>query len=200
MNTNTGEKDGLRLFKATKWMVSIALALVLATAGSGAAFAKTPPIAPTGAVHPSSTAWLSKKVYDRLVTIPWYGVFDNLSYRIQGNQLTLMGQVVFPLSRSSVTDAVKGLPGVTKIVNKVENLPFTPFDNQIRFAEYRSIFGYEPLFRYSMGVNPAIHIIVRNSRVTLVGVVNSKTDRQLAGMRARLVPYVFSVKNELRVV
>lgn len=200
MNPKIVEKNGLRLFKTTKWMVSIALALLLATAGSSAAFAKTPPIAPIGVAHASSTAWLNKKVYDRLVTIPWYGVFDNLSYRIQGNRLTLMGQVVFPLSRSSVADAVKGLPGVTKIVNKVTNLPFTPFDNQVRFAEYRSIFGYEPLFRYSMGVNPAIHIIVRNSRVTLVGVVDSKTDRELAGMRARLVPYVFSVKNELRVV
>jgi hyperosmotically inducible protein len=199
MNSTRIKENHLSLLKTTKWLVSLALAFLFATVGTTTAFAKSAPMVATGTAQAPSAAWLNKKVYDRLVTIPWYGVFDNLAYRIQGSKLTLIGQVVFPLSRSSVAAAVKGLPGVKKIVNDVQNLPFTPFDNQVRRAEYRSIFGYEPLFRYSMGVNPAIHIIVKNSRVTLVGVVNSKTDRQLAGIRAKMVPFVFSVKNDLRV-
>lgn len=199
MNTEREDESGLGPVNKAKWILPVLLAFFLATITGPAAFAETAPMVPSSAPQTHSQAWLGKKVYDHLVTIPWYGVFDNLAYRIQGNKLILTGQVVFPLSRSSVTDAVKGLPGVKKIVNHVKNLPFTPFDNQIRWAEYRSIFGYEPLYRYSMGVNPAIHIIVDNSRVTLVGVVDSQADRQLASMRANLVPYVFSVKNDLTV-
>lgn len=157
-------------------------------------------------VHPASVTSqkaqksLSKKVYDRLVSNPWFSVFDNLGYKIQGSTLTLTGQVVFPLSSHSVEQSVKGLPGVKHIVNHVQNLPYTPFDNQIRRAEYRALFyGQSPLFHYSLGWNPRIHIIVKNSRVTLVGVVDSKMDREIASMRARSVPNVFSVKNDLSV-
>jgi hyperosmotically inducible protein len=199
MNSEKGGESDLSRFKTAKWILPILLAFFLGTLSSSAAFAKSPPMVDP---HPNVThsqAWLSKQVYDRLVTNPWFGVFDNLAYRIQGHQLTLKGQVVFPLTRSSVLDSVEGLPGVTRVVNEVQQLSFSPFDNQIRWAEYRSIFGYEPLFHYSMGVNPRIHIIVNHSRVTLVGVVDSKMDRELAGMRARMVPYVFSVRNELTV-
>jgi hyperosmotically inducible protein len=197
MNPENGGESEINLFKKAKWVVAILLAFFLVTLGSSAAFAKS---APKVVHHPGQEhyeAWLNKKVYDRLVTVPWFGVFDNLAYRIQGTKVTVSGQVLFPVTRSSVRDSVEGLTGVTKVVDHVKQLPFTPFDNQIRWAEYRSIFGYEPLFRYSLGVNPNIHIIVDNSRVTLVGVVDSKADRELAGIRAKLVPYVFSVKNDL---
>ncbi|MDE3138140.1 MAG: BON domain-containing protein [Acidobacteriota bacterium] len=199
MKSQTGGDTEISGFKAPKWILPVLLVFLLGTLAGTASFAKAPPMVvdPSNVSH--SQAWLNHQVYDRLVTLPWFGVFDNLAYKVQGNQLTLLGQVVFPLTRSSVVDSVKGLPGVTHIVNDVQQLSFSPFDNQIRRAEYRSIFGYEPLFRYSMGVNPSIHIIVNHSRVTLVGVVDSKADRELAGMRARLVPYVFSVKNDLTV-
>jgi hyperosmotically inducible protein len=199
LNTEKGGESELSLFNTAKWMLPILFVFFLGTLSSPAAFAKSAPmvVSPPNVTH--SPTWLNKQVYDRLVGLPWFGVFDNLAYKVQGNQVTLLGQVVFPLTRSAVVESVKGLPGVTHIVNDVQQLSFSPFDNQIRRAEYRSIFGYEPLFHYSMGVNPRIHIIVNHSRVTLVGVVNSKADRELAGMRARMVPDVFSVKNDLTV-
>ena len=199
MNSEIGGDTEISHFKTAKWVLPILLALFLGTLGSTASFAETPPMVDNHPKAAHSQAWLNKKVYGRLVTIPWFGVFDNLAYKIQGTKVTLSGQVVFPLTRSTVKDSVKGLTGVTKIVNDVKQLSFDPFDNQIRRAEYRAIFGSEPLFRYSLGVDPNIHIIVNHSRVTLVGVVASKADRELAGMRARLVPNVFAVKNDLTV-
>jgi hyperosmotically inducible protein len=185
--------------KTQKWILPVLLAFLVGTLAGTSAFAKSPLMIayPPHAIHSQTS--LNQQVYDRLVRLPWFGVFDNLAYKVQGDRLTLTGQVLFPLTQFSVVDSVKGLPGVKHIVNDVQQLSFSPFDNQIRWAEYRSIFGYEPLFRYSMGVNPSIHIIVNHSRVTLVGVVDSKADRRLAAMRARLVPYVFSVKNDLTV-
>lgn len=193
MNSEEGGESELNLLKRTNWIIAFLLVFFVGTLGSSAAFARSTP----KVGQPQYEAWLNKKVYDRLVTVPWFGVFDNLAYKIQGTKVTLSGQVLFPVTRSSVEDAVAGLPGVTKVVNHVKQLPIGPFDSQIRWAEYRSIFGYQPLFRYSLGVNPNIHIIVDNSRVTLVGVVDSKADKEMAGIRAKLVPYVFSVKNDL---
>ena len=199
MNSKTGGDSELSLFKTAKWILPVLLAISLGTLGSVASFAKAPPMVVYHKGQAHSQAWLNHQVYDRLAGLPWFGVFDNLEYKVQGSQVTLMGQVVFPLTRSSVIDSVKGVPGLTRVVSDVRQLPFSPFDNQIRRAEYRSIFGYGPLFHYSLGVDPRIHIIVDHSRVTLVGVVDSKADRELAGIRARLVPDVFSVRNDLTV-
>lgn len=144
-------------------------------------------------------AWLSNQVHYRLATIPWYGVFDNLQYQIDGRRVILLGQVVNPVMSSEAESSVKSIAGVTQVENKIQVLPLSPFDNQTRWAEYRAIFSEPSLSRYSMGAIPSIHIIVDNGHVTLVGYVNSKMDRDLAGMRARQVPDVFSVTNDLRV-
>ena len=199
MDTGNGNRKSIR---RNGWILPVLLAFAVAALGSPAALGATPP--PKVVYHSHSASFenhLKNQVYDRLVTIPWYNVFDNLEYKVQGSKVTLLGQVVFPLSHSSVEGYVKGIPGVTRIVDHVQNLPISPFDNQIRWAEYRAIFfDGSPLFHYSEGVNPRIHIIVDNGRVTLVGVVSNKGDREFAGIRARTVPNVFSVKNELRVV
>ncbi len=188
--------------RVKKWILPVLFVFALSTVFGVSNLSAAP--RPEVVFHSTPTnyeAWLTNKVYQRLVTNPWYGVFDNLEYKIDGSKVILLGQVVFPLTRSSVADSVKGIKGVTQIVNEVKDLPFSPFDNQIRLAEYRALFFEgSPLFHYSMGVNPRIHIIVDNSRVTLVGVVDSKADRELAGMRARTVPTVFSVSNELKVL
>ena len=78
-------------------------------------------------------------------------------------------------------------------------LPLSPFDDQIRRATARAIYGYGPLQRYSLGANPPIHIIVKNGHVTLEGVVNNEADKNLAGVRANTVPGIFSVTNNLGV-
>jgi hyperosmotically inducible protein len=183
-----------------KWIFAFLLLFFAGTLGSTAASAATPLLVAPVSSQSGTEARISKMVYHQLATLPWYGVFDHLQYNVQGSTVTLSGQVLFPLTRSSVENTVKGISGVKRVVNQVEDLPTSPFDNQIRWAEYRALFfGSSPLFRYSLGVNPAIHIIVRNSRVTLVGYVNSQADRQLAVMRARLVPNVFSVTDRLQI-
>ncbi len=184
-----------------KWIFPVLLIFTLsAVAGTPKVFAAPEPEIANRGTPTNYETWLSNKVYERLVTMPWYNVFDNVEYKISGSKITLLGQVVFPVTRSSVADSVKGIKGVTQVVNEVKDLPLSPFDNQIRWAEYRALFSEgSPLFHYSLGVNPRIHIIVDNSRVTLVGVVNSRADREMAGLRAKTVPMVFSVKNELKV-
>src|SRR5215213_522488 len=142
---------------------------------------------------------LAKKVRKELVTLPWYGVFDNLEYAIDGSTVTLSGQVVQPSTRKDAERRVKKLQGVERVVNNIEVLPLSSFDDSIRANTYRAIMGWNsPLFRYGRGVNPSIHIVVNGGHVTLEGVVSSEGDRRLAYMLANSVPGVFSVTNNLR--
>ncbi len=199
------QKKVYKIIGIKGWMLAVLLVFAMGTVGSSAAFGAA---APPGTIYRTNSAQpgaqvrkLSKEVRKRLVTIPWYNVFDNLDYRIRGKTVILGGQVVFPLSRKSVGRYVKGLPGVEHVVNHVKNLPVSPFNRQVRMEEFQALFMHQsPLFHYVLGVNPRIHIVVNNGRVTLYGVVENQADRQFAGMRARSVPDVFSVKNKLRVV
>lgn len=142
---------------------------------------------------------LPEKVRHELVMLPYYNVFDNLGYRVDGGTVYLYGQVTQPVLKSDAERAVERIEGVDRVVNNIEVLPLSPFDNQIRRAEYRSIFGYGGLYRYAMGANPSIRIIVNNGHVTLEGVVDNQGDKNIAGIRANSVPGVFSVTNDLRV-
>jgi hyperosmotically inducible protein len=144
-------------------------------------------------------ALLSKQVHHELVMLPWYGVFDNLQYTINGSEVTLSGQVFQPITKSDAAAAVRRLEGVTRVVNEIEVLPLSPFDNQIRRAEFRAIFTDATLSRYSMGAVPTIHIVVDHGHVTLEGAVSNEMDRHIANIRANSVPGVFSVTNNLRV-
>jgi hyperosmotically inducible periplasmic protein len=148
--------------------------------------------------QPSQDA-LSNHVRHELVTLPYFSVFDDLSYRVDGSTVTLFGEVTRPILKSEAEGAVKHVEGVTRVVNNIEVLPPSPMDDQIRVREYRTIFGYGPLQRYSMGVIPSIHIIVKNGHVTLTGYVSSEMDKQLAYTRANGVSNVFSVTNDLKV-
>ena len=140
---------------------------------------------------------LRDAVRHELVLLPYYSVFDNLEYKVDNGTVTLYGDVTRPVLKSDAANVVKHLPGVTSVVNNIKVLPLSPFDNRIRAAEYRSIFGFSSLYRYAMGANPSIHIIVDNGHVTLKGVVANEADRNLAYIRANSVPGVFSVTNDL---
>jgi hyperosmotically inducible protein len=144
---------------------------------------------------------LSDQVRHELVTLPWYGVFDNLEYQVNGNEVILSGQVVSEHSQTKydAEQAVKRIEGVGKVVNNIQVLPPLPFDNQIRRAEYRAIFSQSTLGRYSLGAIPQIHIIVNGGHVTLEGIVMNEMDRNIAGITANSVPNVFSVTNNLRI-
>jgi len=140
-----------------------------------------------------------KEVRHQLLLLPYLTVFDNLSYKVEGYTVTLMGQVVNPVLKSDAGNVVKGVEGVEKVNNEIEVLPVSPMDVQLRRKLYFAIYGYPSLQRYDMPVIKPIRIIVKNGHVTLDGVVDSQADKDTAGVRANSVSGVFSVTNDLRV-
>jgi hyperosmotically inducible protein len=142
---------------------------------------------------------ITREVRHELIMLPYYGVFDNLGYRVDGNTVTLLGQVTRPTLKSDAENVVKKIEGVEKVNNQIQVLPLSPMDDRIRIAEYRAIFGTPGLDRYAMQAVPPIHIIVDNGKVTLEGVVANDNDKNLAGLKANGVNGVFSVNNNLRV-
>ncbi len=157
--------------------------------------------APAGSVANAapSQARLAKEVRHKLLMLPYYGVFDNLDYSIDGSRVTLHGQVVRPTTRSDAARSVAGIEGVSQVINKIEVLPLSPFDDSIRSRTYRALTRAGGLNRYFLGANPSLHIIVNRGHLTLTGVVDSSLDKQVAYMTARGVSGVFSVTNQLRI-
>ena len=142
---------------------------------------------------------IEQNVTHELNMLPYYGVFDDISFRVDGDKVTLLGEVWQPVLKLQTENAIKHIEGVRQVDNQIEVLPLSNFDDQIRFSAYRAIYGYGPLNRYVLGTHPAIHIIVKNGNVTLTGVVANSMDREMAYMRANGVHGAFSVTNELRV-
>jgi osmotically-inducible protein OsmY len=143
---------------------------------------------------------IQREVRHQLVMLPYYTLFDNFEYKVDGDTVTLMGQVVNPVLKGDAEGAVKQIEGVNRVVNNIEVLPVSPMDDQIRRAEFRAIYSYPTLTKYAFGAVPPIHIIVKNGHVTLQGVVDSEADKNVAGIQAKSVPNVFGVENDLRVV
>ena len=164
------------------WLVAVTLASVCSQAQGAQASAR-----------------LQKEVRHVLVTLPFYSVFDNLAYKVDGDRVTLLGQVVRPTLKSDAAAAVKSIEGVSAVDNEIEVLPVSPSDDQIRRAEFRAIYSAPGMEKYSIQAVPPIHIVVKNGHVTLVGVVASEADKILANVRAQSVPGVFSVTNQLTV-
>lgn len=142
---------------------------------------------------------IQKGVLHQLRMLPYYSIFDNLSFKVNGNEVVLYGQVVRPVLKSDAENAVKHVEGVARVINNIEVLPPSNFDDRIRIAEYRAIYRRVGLDRYGFQANPSIHIIVKNGNVTLMGIVANNMDRNLAGITANTVPGVFSVTNDLKV-
>jgi len=150
--------------------------------------------------NPHADMSLANQVRHQLVMLPYYGVFDNLQFEIQDDgTVVLSGSVVRPMLRSDAVYAIRKLTGDGKVVDKIEVLPLSPFDGRLRIALYRTIFGNVQLDRYALGAVPSIHIIVHNGNVELTGVVTNEADKNVAGIRANLVPGVFGVTNSLKV-
>jgi len=150
--------------------------------------------------EPKTQPQLEREVRHQLVLLPYYSVFDNLTFRVEGDKVTLEGQVTRPTLKSDAEGAVKRIAGVSSVVNNIEVLPLSPIDDQIRRATYRAIYGEGGLPRYAEAAVPSIHIIVKNGNVTLEGVVDNESDKNLANLRANGVPNVFHVVNNLRIV
>ena len=147
-----------------------------------------------------STERITKEVRHELLMLPYLGVFDNLAYKVDGYNVTLLGQVTRPSLKSDAQNVVKKIEGVEKVNNQIEVLPPSPMDDRLRLKLYGAIYGYEPLQKYAMPVVKPIRIIVKNGHASLEGVVDNEGDKNLAGIRANSVPGLFSVKNNLVVV
>ncbi|MDQ3011087.1 MAG: BON domain-containing protein [Acidobacteriota bacterium] len=139
-----------------------------------------------------------KKIRKELVTLPFYGVFDNLAFKYEDGKVILYGQVSRPTLKSDAKRVVERVAGVEEVENKIEVLPLSNFDDQIRLATYRAIYRQPGLDRLSFQAVPPIHIIVKNGNVTLEGVVATKGDATRAFIAANGVSNVFSVTNNLR--
>lgn len=143
---------------------------------------------------------ITKEVRHELLMLPYFTVFDNIAYKVDGDTVTLLGQVTRPSLKSDAENSVKHIEGVEKVDNQIEVLPPSPMDDGLRRRLYREIYGYPALEKYALGVQKPIRIIVKSGRVTLEGVVDNDADKNLAGLRANGVPSIFSVTNNLQVV
>ena len=141
-----------------------------------------------------------REVRHELLMLPYFGVFDNIAFKVDGDTVTLMGQVVRPTLKSDAENAVKRIEGVEHLNNQIEVLPPSTMDDQLRLRLYRTIYGEPGLEKYALGVQKPIRIIVKNGHVILEGVVDTQGDKDLAGIRAKTVPGSFSVDNNLQVV
>ena len=165
-------------------------AAVLAVGITGIAFAQA---------SVRSQERLEREVRHELVLLPYYGVFDNLAFQVEGYKVTLMGEVTRPTLKTDAEGVVKNIEGVGSVDNQIEVLPLSPNDDRIRLATYRAVYGQSGLSRYALQAVPPIHIIVKNGNVTLEGAVGSEGDKNMAFMQANGVSGVFKVTNNLRV-
>jgi hypothetical protein len=153
-----------------------------------------------------------------LARLPYYGVFDFLTFSVDRGTVTLQGYTYTGSLRTDAERAAKRVSGVDEVANQLEILPVSLHDDRIRRDTFYRIYADSFLSRYAAGGQRAalyealefgrypgrqpfgdypIHIIVNRGRTTLMGVVDNASDKQLAGFRAREVGGVFAVDNEL---
>src|SRR5256885_11283791 len=138
---------------------------------------------------------ITREVRHELLMLPYFGVFDYIAFKVEGYNVTLLGQVVRPSLKSDAENAIKHIEGIEKVDNQIEVLPPSSMDDRLRLRLFRAIYGYPALQKYELGVQKPIRIIVKSGRVTLEGVIDSEGDKNLAGMRANGVSVTFSVTN-----
>jgi hyperosmotically inducible protein len=172
------------------FLLSLAMVTVLAFAAS----------AQQSQASPRSTERIIREVRHELLMLPYLGVFDNIAYKVDGDTVTLLGQVTRPTLKSDSENVVKKIEGVEKVNNQIDVLPPSPMDDQLRRRLYRAIYGFPSLQKYSLGVQQPIRIIVKNGNVSLEGVVDNEADKNTAGIRAKGVSGTFGVTNNLQVV
>lgn len=182
--------------KMKRYYRPVALAACLVSAGLFTAYGA---VNPPSEVNPPSQSDVMNQVQHKLAGLAYYTVFDNLAYRVNGTQVTLMGQVVNPVLKDDAATAVKEIGGVTAVINEIQILPPSTMDAGIRRAVFRAIYRDPALMRYGEPTVPSIHIIVNNGSVTLTGMVASQSDKEEAYIRANSVPGTFGVNNDLMV-
>ena len=153
----------------------------------------------TAPVSEKAQARIAKEARHEILMLPYFDVFDNINFRVDGYNVILMGQVTRPTLKSDAERVVKEIEGVENVDNQIEVLPLSLNDDRLRVATYRAIYGFTSLQRYALPVIKPIRIIVKNGNVTLEGVVNTEADKNVVKLRANGVHGVFSITNNLRV-
>jgi len=179
-----------------KFPVVLSFVFALLAIGRGAQIGLAQPAGPANPAE----AHIQKEVRHELLMLPYFTVFDNIAFQVQGDTVTLIGDVTQPVLKSDAENVVKRIEGVAHVTNKINVLPPAPLDQQSRVALYRAIYGFPALEKYAMGVQKPIRIIVNMGKVTLEGVVDNQTDKDMVALRANTVSGIFSVTNNLRVV
>jgi hyperosmotically inducible protein len=184
-----GKKDRGKKMK-TRMLLAMGCAVILGGLTQAKADAE---------ISPRALDRIQKEIRHELVMLPFLGVFDNLAYKLNGSEVTLVGQVTRPSLKADAGNAVKSIEGVERVDNQIEVLPVSQFDNTLRLRLYRAIYGFGQLQKYALGVSKPIRIIVKNGRVTLEGLVDNTVDKDIAEIQAKGVPDIFSVRNNLHV-
>jgi hyperosmotically inducible protein len=193
-------EDSMRVPSSPRvYVLSFLFVFLVVAFGANASSLETSRSQASNEARGTEEASIVREVHHQLVMLPFYTLFDNLEYKVEGSKVTLMGEVVRPTLKDDAASAVKHVRGVETVDNQIKVLPLSPMDDQIRRAEYRAIYSQPNLQMYAMQSVPPIHIIVDHGHVTLEGVVARQADKDAAGIAANGVPNVFSVTNNLRV-
>lgn len=186
------------MFKINKSVVALLTVAALGLGFSGGKYANANAAQKDNSQN-ANGGDIQREVLHELRMLPHYTVFDNLEFKVQGTQVTMLGEVTNPTLKSDAVNVVKSIKGVTDVTDSITVLPLSNDDDRIRRAEYHAIYGDSQLSKYGFNAVQAIRIIVDNGHVTLVGSVDSQSDKDTANIRAGSVPGTFTVTNNLMV-
>jgi hyperosmotically inducible protein len=150
-----------------------------------------------GGKRPAGMRAVEDKIFHEILMLPNYGLFDHITYQMDGNTVILGGDVYSLGTRKGAENRVKRIPGVQRVVNNIRELPPSPSDDRIRRELVRQIARTGGLYRYLQGPNPSVRLIVDNGRVSLEGYVSNRSDANLMNIAANGIFGVFNVQNNL---
>lgn len=139
---------------------------------------------------------IAREAYKKIRYLPYYDVFDNITVSVSGSTVTLGGKVHSLSTRKQAERVVEDIPGVTQVINNIDNLPPSPMDDRIRRAAYLTFIDRGP-GQYFSDLNPDVRIIVENGRITLEGFVTRKSDSDTLNILANGISGVFEVTNNI---
>jgi hyperosmotically inducible protein len=142
---------------------------------------------------------IAQAVATKLQRYVFFSIFDDADVSVDGGVVTLTGRVTMPYKAEAFVDLAAHVTGVQEVRNEVRTLPVSRFDDQIRYAVARRIYGDDLFVRSATQLNPPVHIVVEHGAVTLTGVVGSEVERRKAEVIARSTFSVMSVTNKLRI-
>ncbi len=183
--------------ESNRWKCAVALAtsVCLGMISAPRPLAGAPQVSKTAA-KPEESALLHE-IRHQILVLPYYSVFDYITFTLEGTKVTLRGEVLRPTLRTNAEAAVRSIEGIITVENQIEILPKSSTDDDLRRAVYRAIFEDSVLQRYAIDDVPRIHIIVKDGAVALEGGVETDSDKNLAAARVSSVPGVSNVKNDL---